>query len=87
MDLTTSATFGQVGQESLAIDPASLYQAFEQVKDRRRKKWKRYLLAFILTLIILALSLQFFGLSSRCPILLFKMPSLHLEKTSLIEYP
>lgn len=53
MDLTTSAAFGQVGQESLAIDPASLYQAFEQVKDRRGKKGKRFPLAFILTLIML----------------------------------
>ena len=53
MDLTTFDQGEQVGQESLAIDAASLYQAFEQVKDGRGKKGKRYPLAFILTLIML----------------------------------
>jgi predicted transposase YbfD/YdcC len=53
MDLTTFDQVEQVGQESLAIDAASLYQAFEQVKDGRGKKGKRYPLALILTLILL----------------------------------
>src|SRR5437763_14659235 len=43
----------QVGQGSLAIDAASLYRAFEQVKDGRKKKGKRYPLALILTLLML----------------------------------
>src|SRR5579859_6504108 len=53
MDLPTFDQVEQVGQESLAIDVASLYQAFEQVKDGRGKKGKRYPLALILTLIML----------------------------------
>jgi hypothetical protein len=43
----------QIRQESLVIDEASLYKAFEQVRDGRKKKGKRYPLAFILTLILL----------------------------------
>jgi hypothetical protein len=53
MDLTTFAQTEQVGQESLAIDAVSLYQAFEQVKDGRGKKGIRYPLPLILTLIML----------------------------------
>jgi predicted transposase YbfD/YdcC len=53
MDLTTFDQGEQVGQESLMIDTASLYQAFEQVKDGRGRKGKRYPLALILTLIML----------------------------------
>ncbi|HWS83485.1 MAG TPA: transposase family protein [Ktedonobacteraceae bacterium] len=53
MDLTTFDQIEQVGQEILAIDPASLYQAFEQVKDGRKRKGKRYPLALILTLLML----------------------------------
>jgi predicted transposase YbfD/YdcC len=53
MDLTTFDRPEQAGQEFLAIDVASLYQAFEQVKDGRGKKGKRYPLALILTLIML----------------------------------
>jgi len=53
MDLTTFDQAGQASQEAVAIDPASLYQAFEQVKDRRGRKGRRYPLAFVLTLIIL----------------------------------
>ena len=53
MDLTTFAQTEQVGQESLAIDTASFYQAFEHVKDGRGRKGKCYPLAFILTLIML----------------------------------
>ncbi|GAC1567539.1 MAG: hypothetical protein NVS3B14_13900 [Ktedonobacteraceae bacterium] len=30
------------GAEGLNIDPASLYRAFEQVTDGRKKKGKRY---------------------------------------------
>lgn len=44
---------GQVSQEVVAIDPASLYQAFEKVKDGRERKGTRYPLAFVLTLIML----------------------------------
>src|SRR5436853_7252114 len=53
MDLTTFDHPEQAGPELLAIDVASLYQAFEQVKDGRGKKGKRYPLALILTLIML----------------------------------
>ena len=41
MDLTTFDQVGQASQEVVAIDPASLYQAFEQVKDRRGRKGRR----------------------------------------------
>lgn len=53
MKLTTFDQIGQVDHESLAINAASLYQAFEQVKDGRKKKGKRYPLALILTLLLL----------------------------------
>src|SRR5260370_8174827 len=53
-DLTTGDQVAQGSYGSLAIDAASLYRAFEQVKDRRGKKGKRYTLALILTLIMLA---------------------------------
>lgn len=53
MDLTTFDQREQVGQESLMIDTTSLYQAFEQVKDGRGRRGKRYPLALILTLIML----------------------------------
>ena len=53
MYLTIFEEVEQTSQESLAIDAASLYQAFEQVKDGRGKKGKRYPLAFILTVIML----------------------------------
>ncbi len=43
----------QTSQEPLARDAASLYRAFEQVKDGRGKKGKRYPLAFLLTLLML----------------------------------
>jgi hypothetical protein len=39
--------------EALTIDPASLYSAFEQVRDRRKKKGKRYPLPLLLTLLLL----------------------------------
>src|SRR5437868_12142242 len=53
MKLTTFDQAEQVGQESLARDGESLYRAFEQVKDGRGKKGKRYPLALIFTLIML----------------------------------
>jgi hypothetical protein len=37
----------------LALDAASLYKAFEQVKDQRKDRGKRYPLPLILTLILL----------------------------------
>ncbi len=39
--------------EALTMDPASLYGAFEQVTDGRKKKGKRYPLPFLLTLLML----------------------------------
>ena len=39
--------------EGLSIDPASLYRAFEQVRDGRKAKGKRYPLPFLLTLLLL----------------------------------
>jgi predicted transposase YbfD/YdcC len=53
VDLITFSQTEQIKQESLTVDAASLYRAFEQVKDARGKKGKRYPLAFILTLIML----------------------------------
>src|SRR5947209_9549301 len=53
MDLSTFGQVEQISQHALTIDAASLYRAFEQVKDRRGKKGTRYPLAFVLTLIML----------------------------------
>src|SRR5438270_8168765 len=39
--------------QGLSIDPASLYSAFEQVTDGRKKKGKRYPLPLLLTLLML----------------------------------
>ncbi|GAC1631804.1 MAG: hypothetical protein NVS4B7_19660 [Ktedonobacteraceae bacterium] len=39
--------------QGLSIDPASLYSAFEQVTDGRKKKGKRYPLPLLLTLLLL----------------------------------
>ncbi len=39
--------------ETLSIDPSSLYGAFEQVTDGRKKKGKRYPLPLLLTLLML----------------------------------
>lgn len=45
---------GETGAvEALTIDPASLYSAFEQVTDGRKKKGKRYPLPLLLTLLML----------------------------------
>src|SRR5919109_1349411 len=53
MELSIFDGGGQVGQGSLSIDPTSLYCAFEQVKDGRKQKGKRYPLALLLTLLML----------------------------------
>jgi predicted transposase YbfD/YdcC len=45
--------FEQVDPEALRIDATSLYRAFEQVKDGRKAKGKRYPLALLFTLILL----------------------------------
>jgi predicted transposase YbfD/YdcC len=42
----------QVDQKALAGDPSSLYQAFEQVNDGRKKKGKRYPLPLLFTLLL-----------------------------------
>src|SRR6266566_5112491 len=43
----------KVAAEALSIDPASLYSAFEQVRDGRKRKVKRYPLPLLLTLLML----------------------------------
>lgn len=53
MDLTMFDKGEQILQESLVIDETSFYKAFEQVKDGRKEKGKRYPLALLLTLILL----------------------------------
>ena len=53
MYLTIVEQVEQGDQEVLAVDEASLYRAFEQVKDGRKNKGKRYPLALLLTLILL----------------------------------
>ncbi|HCI80164.1 MAG TPA: ISAs1 family transposase [Ktedonobacter sp.] len=53
MNLSIFDTRTQADQTVLVIDEASLYRAFEQVKDGRKKKGKRYPLALLLTLILL----------------------------------
>jgi DDE_Tnp_1-associated len=42
-----------VANEALTIDPASLYDAFEQVTDGRKNKGKRYPFPLLLTLLML----------------------------------
>ena len=53
VDLSIFDEGKQISQEPLTIDPASLYRAFEKVKDGRGRKGTRYPLALILTLILL----------------------------------
>ena len=53
MYLTIFDEVDQRGQESVAIDVASLYSEFEKVKDGRGKKGKRYPLSLILTFLML----------------------------------
>jgi predicted transposase YbfD/YdcC len=53
MSLSIFASGEKVADEELSMDPASLYCAFEQVADGRKKKGKRYPLALLLTLLML----------------------------------
>ena len=53
MYLTIFDHVEQVDQEALEVESASVYRAFEQVKDGRGKKGKRYPLALLLTLLLL----------------------------------
>src|SRR5579859_2322533 len=53
MYLTIFESGEKVSAEGLTIDPASLYCAFEQVTDGRKKKGKRYPLPRLLTLLLL----------------------------------
>ncbi len=53
MNLSIFDPIAQVDQKSIVIDEASLYKAFEKVKDGRKAKGKRYPLPLILTLILL----------------------------------
>src|SRR5579863_9497541 len=53
MDLSVFDEIEQGDQEALSVDAASLYRAFEQVKDGRKAKGKRYPLALLFTLILL----------------------------------
>jgi hypothetical protein len=53
VNLTIFDQVEQVDQDVLAGDAASLYRAFEQVKDERKAKGKRYPLPLLFTLIML----------------------------------
>ena len=53
MYLSIFETGEKVAAEGLNIDPASLYCAFEQVTDGRKKKGKRYPLPLLLSLVLL----------------------------------
>ena len=53
MNLTIFDEVDQSGQESVAIDVASLYSEFEKVKDGRGEKGKRYPPQLLLTLLML----------------------------------
>lgn len=53
MNLTIFDSVQETTPEPLSIDPSSLYQAFEQVKDGRKRRGKRYPLALIFTLLLL----------------------------------
>jgi len=53
MYLTIFNQVEQIAQEALPVESGSVYQAFEQVKDGRGKKGKRYPLALLLTLLLL----------------------------------
>ena len=53
MYLTIFETVEKAEIEALSIAPESLYQAFEQVKDGRKAKGKRYPLPLLLTLLLL----------------------------------
>ena len=49
MYLSIFASVEKEAVEGLGIDPASLYRAFEQVRDGRKAKGKRYPLPLLLT--------------------------------------
>lgn len=53
MNLTIFDRFPETPAKQLSIDPHSLYCAFEQVKDGRKQRGKRYPLALICTLVLL----------------------------------
>ncbi len=53
MNLTIFDQVEQVDQDVLIVDAASLYRAFEQVKDGRKAKGKRYPLPLLFTLVLL----------------------------------
>jgi predicted transposase YbfD/YdcC len=53
MKITVFEEGEQADPEAVGIDAASLYRAFEQVKDGRKAKGKRYPLALLFTLILL----------------------------------
>ena len=53
MNLTIVDQVEQVDQDVLTVDAASIYRAFEQVKDGRKAKGKRYPLPLLFTLILL----------------------------------
>jgi predicted transposase YbfD/YdcC len=53
MDLSTFDQVEPPETESLVIEEESLYREFEKVKDRRKKKGKRYPIPFVLTLVML----------------------------------
>ena len=53
MYLTMFESVEKVVAQGLIIDPDSLYSAFEQVRDGRKKKGKRYPLPLLLTLLML----------------------------------
>jgi predicted transposase YbfD/YdcC len=53
MNLTIFDSVQQSTPLPLSIDPSSLYSAFEQVKDGRKRRGKRYPLALIFTLLLL----------------------------------
>src|SRR5712691_10236028 len=53
MYLSIFDTGEEVAAQALSSDPASLYCAFEQVADGRKKKGKRYPLPLLLTLLLL----------------------------------
>ena len=53
VNLTIFDQGAQIDREAVRIDAASIYRAFEQVKDGRKSKGKRYPLALLLTLILL----------------------------------
>lgn len=53
MYLSLFETGEEVAPEAVSSDPSSLYRAFEQVADGRKKKGKRYPLPLLLTLLLL----------------------------------